>query len=33
MSKKESWKFIIQTIISILTAISTTLWVTSYMMH
>ena len=33
MSKKETWKFIIQTIISILTAISTTLWVTSYMMH
>ena len=29
MSKKETWKFIIQTIISILTAIGTALGVTS----
>ncbi|MGN0310106.1 MAG: smalltalk protein [Bacteroides sp.] len=33
MTRKETWKFIIQTIISILTAISTTLGVTSCMMH
>ena len=33
MTKKETWKFIIQTIIIILTAISTTLGVTSCMMH
>ena len=33
MSKKENWKFIIQTIISILVVISTTLGVTSCMMH
>lgn len=29
MSKKETWKFVIQTIISILTAIGTALGVTS----
>ena len=31
MTKKETWKFLIQTLISILTAISTTLGVTSCM--
>ena len=31
MSKKDTWKFIIQTLISILTAIGTTLGVTSCM--
>ena len=32
MTKKDTWKFVIQTLISILTAISTTLGVTSCMM-
>ena len=32
MSKKDTWKFIIQTLISILTALGTTLGVTSCMM-
>ena len=32
MKKKETWKFIIQTLIAILTAIGTTLGVTSCMM-
>ena len=33
MTKKETWKFIIQTLISILTALGTTLGVTSCMMQ
>ena len=32
MSKKEIWKFVVQTLIAILTAIGTTLGITSCMM-
>jgi hypothetical protein len=33
MKKKETWKFIIQTILAILTAIATSLGVTSCVLH